>query len=85
MEHLPTVVGRGDFMPIFLSDIPLLFRRRIMKLDAALVQVSPPDSHGFCSLGGAVDCTRAAIQNAEYIIGKRTKRMLATSLHCVYS
>ncbi|XP_067941816.1 4-hydroxybutyrate coenzyme A transferase-like [Watersipora subatra] len=61
--------GRGDFMPIFLSDIPLLFRRNIIKLDVALIQVTPPDKHGFCSLGGAVDCTRSALQNATYIIG----------------
>ncbi|KAF6035391.1 hypothetical protein EB796_006303 [Bugula neritina] len=48
--------GRGDYLPIFLSDIPLLFRRNIVQLDAALVQVTPPNKHGFCSLGGAVDC-----------------------------
>lgn len=61
--------GRADFTPIFLSEIPLLFQRKIIDLDVALIQVSPPDKHGFCTLGPSVDCTRAAIQNAKYIIG----------------
>ena len=61
--------GRADFVPIFLSEIPLLFRRRVINLDVALIQVSPPDNHGFCTLGPSVDCTRAALQNAKYIIG----------------
>lgn len=62
--------GRADFTPIFLSEIPLLFQRKIIDLDVALIQVSPPDKHGFCTLGPSVDCTRAAIQNAKYIIGR---------------
>ncbi|XP_064649750.1 4-hydroxybutyrate coenzyme A transferase-like [Lineus longissimus] len=62
--------GRADFLPIFLSEIPHLFRRKILNLDAALIQVSPPDKHGFCTLGPSVDCTRAAIQNAKYIVGQ---------------
>ena len=61
--------GRGDFIPIFLSEIPLLFRRGIINLDVAMISLSPPDSHGFCSLGPNVDCTRSAVQNAKYIIG----------------
>lgn len=61
--------GRADFVPIFLSEIPLLFRRNIVQLDVALISVSPPDQHGFCTLGPSVDCTRAAIQNAKYIVG----------------
>jgi len=64
--------GRGDFIPIFLSEIPLLFRRGIINLDVAMISLSPPDSHGFCSLGPNVDCTRSAVQNAKYIIGKIT-------------
>src|SRR5690606_19622375 len=43
--------GRADYVPIFLSEVPALFRRNILPLDVALVQVSPPDKHGFCSLG----------------------------------
>lgn len=62
--------GRGDFTPIFLSEIPLLFRRNHIKLDMALIMVTPPDKHGFCSLGPSVDCTRAAIQNAKVIIAQ---------------
>lgn len=62
--------GRADYTPIFLGEIPLLFRRKILNLDVALISVSPPDKHGFCTLGPSVDCTRAAIQNAKYIIGK---------------
>jgi len=61
--------GRADFTPIFLSEVPLLFRRKILNLDVALIQVSPPDNHGFCTLGPSVDTTRAAIQNAKFIVG----------------
>ena len=42
------------------------------RLDVALIHVSPPDHHGFCSLGASVDCTRAAVQQAKYIIGRFT-------------
>jgi acyl-CoA hydrolase len=62
--------GRADFTPIFLGEVPLLFRRKILNLDVALIQVSPPDEHGFCTLGPSVDTARAAIQNARYIVGK---------------
>ena len=62
--------GRADFTPIFLSEVPLLFRRKVLSLDVALIHVSPPDTHGFCTLGPSVDITRAAIQNAKFIVGK---------------
>lgn len=62
--------GRADAIPIFLCEIPKLFRQNIINLDVALVSVSPPDKHGFCSLGPSVDCTRSAIQNAKYIIAQ---------------
>ncbi|CAG0925754.1 unnamed protein product, partial [Notodromas monacha] len=61
--------GRADFVPIFLSEIPLLFQRRAIELDVALIQVTPPNAHGFCSLGTSVDCVRAALTNARIIIG----------------
>ncbi|ESO89952.1 hypothetical protein LOTGIDRAFT_234063 [Lottia gigantea] len=61
--------GSADCTPIFLSEIPLLFRRNIINLDVALISVSYPDEHGYCSLGPSVDCTRAAVQNAKVIIG----------------
>ncbi|MES1918243.1 hypothetical protein MHBO_000241 [Bonamia ostreae] len=62
--------GKADFIPVFLSQIPKLFTDNVIDLDAALIQVSPPDKHGFCSLGTSVDCTRAAIKNAKIIIAQ---------------
>ncbi len=62
--------GAADYTPIFLSEIPNLFRRNHIKLDVVLVSVTTPDSHGFCSLGPSVDCVRAALQNSNYIIGE---------------
>jgi acyl-CoA hydrolase len=56
--------GRADYIPIFLSDVPALFRSGAMPIDVALIQVSPPDKHGFCSLGVSVDVARAAVQAA---------------------
>ncbi|XP_038060988.1 4-hydroxybutyrate coenzyme A transferase-like [Patiria miniata] len=70
--------GRGDYTPIFLSEIPLLFRRGVLGLDVALVHVTPPDKHGFCSMGISVDVTRAATQSARYIIGQLNKKMPRT-------
>lgn len=70
--------GRADSTPIFLGEIPLLFRRKILSLDVALLQVTPPDEHGFCSLGPSVDCTRAAIQNAKYIVAQVNKNQPRT-------
>lgn len=61
--------GRADFIPVFLSDIPDLFRNE-MNVDVALVQVSPPDKHGYCSLGVSVDIARSAIDTARYIIAQ---------------
>jgi acyl-CoA hydrolase len=60
--------GNADYLPIFLSEVPGLFRQGIMSIDMALVQVSPPDKHGYCSLGVSVDATRAALQEAEKAI-----------------
>ncbi|CAM9293651.1 unnamed protein product [Choristocarpus tenellus] len=70
--------GRADYLPIFLSETPLLFRRGIIPLDVAMVQVSPPDRHGYCSLGTSVDCTRAALQCAKVVIGQVNKHMPRT-------
>ncbi len=61
--------GRADCMAVFLSELPLLFKRRIINLDVALIQCSIPDFQGYCSLGTNVDCTRAAIKNAKRIVG----------------
>lgn len=60
--------GRADFIPVFLSDIPDLFKKGILPLDVALVQVSVPDQHGYCSLGASVDIARSAVNTAKTII-----------------
>lgn len=60
--------GDADYIPIFLSEVPHLFNRGIIKLNAALIQVSPPDKHGFCSMGVSVDASRAAVNNAVLVI-----------------
>lgn len=61
--------GRGDFIPVFLSDIPDLFKT-VLPVDVALVQVSPPDKHGYCSLGVSVDIARSAVNTAKYVIAQ---------------
>lgn len=61
---------QGDYIPIFLSEIHLLFRKNILPLDVAIVQVSPPDKHGFCSLGVSVDIALPAIQTAKKVIAQ---------------
>jgi 4-hydroxybutyrate CoA-transferase len=62
--------GDADFIPIFLSDIPSLFLTGQVRLDAALLQVSPPDAHGYCTLGTSVDAALAASQCARLIIAE---------------
>ena len=62
--------GYGDYIPVFLSDIPLLFRQNVLPLDVAMVMVSPPDAHGYCSLGCSVDVSLAAVQTARYVIAE---------------
>jgi acyl-CoA hydrolase len=58
----------GDYIPVFLSEIHWLFRRNILPLDVAFIQVSPPDKHGYCSLGVSVDITLPAIQTAKIVV-----------------
>ncbi len=70
--------GRGDYIPVFLSDIPNLFRKNILPLDVALVQVSPPDKHGYCSLGVSVDVASTAIKTAKYVIAQVNPKMPRT-------
>lgn len=62
--------GLSDYVPVFLSEIDLLFKRNILPLDVAMIQVSPPDAHGYCSLGPSVDVTLSAIQNARYVLAE---------------
>ncbi|MBQ0152783.1 MAG: acetyl-CoA hydrolase/transferase family protein [Chryseobacterium sp.] len=58
----------GDFIPVFLSEIPILFRNNILALDTAVITVSPPDKHGFCTLGTSVDIAKSAVECAKKII-----------------
>ncbi len=69
--------GRADYIPVFLSDIPDLFRRE-MKIDVALVQVSSPDKHGYCSLGVSVDIARSAVNTASLLIAQVNPRVPRT-------
>lgn len=62
--------GRSDFVPIFLSDIPDLFKRQMMPLDWAFIHVSTPDRHGHCTLGPSVDVTRAAVDHAAKVVAQ---------------
>ncbi|MBL6956193.1 MAG: acetyl-CoA hydrolase/transferase family protein [Chlorobium phaeobacteroides] len=70
--------GLADAIPIFLSDVPALFYRNVLPLDVALVHVSPPDRHGFCSLGVSVDAARAAVHTARYVIAQVNPNMPRT-------
>lgn len=70
--------GRADYVPLFLSELPKLFRRREQQVDTALVQVSPPDQHGNCSLGISVEATAAACEVAGRIIAHINPRMPRT-------
>lgn len=70
--------GNGSYTPVFLSELPLLFKRRIIPLDVALIHVSVPDKHGYCSLGVSVEATLAAIDNAKYVIAQVNKQMPRT-------
>jgi acyl-CoA hydrolase len=76
-ENIRTAVndGRADYVPIFLSEIPLLFRNNVLPLDVALVHVSPPDKHGYCSLGTSVDIALAAVRTARTIIAQVNPNM----------
>ena len=67
--------GNGSYTPIFLSDMPLLFDRKHVKVDVVLIQVSPPDKFGFCSMGVSVEACKSAIRNAKYVIAKVNKQM----------
>jgi 4-hydroxybutyrate CoA-transferase len=70
--------GRADFMPIFLSDIPGLFKTRRVPLDVAVVQLSPPDQHGNCTLGPSVDAARAAVDHASVVLAEINRQMPRT-------
>jgi acyl-CoA hydrolase len=73
--------GRADFTPVFLSEIPSLFRDGVLPIDVALVQVSPPDAHGFCRLGLSVATARAAVDHATIVIAEINPRVPRTMGH----
>lgn len=70
--------SRGRYVPIFLSEIPLLFTNGYLPLDVAIVQVSPPDQHGFCSLGTSVDAAWTAVRSARKVIAQVNPKMPRT-------
>ncbi len=67
--------GRADYVPVFLHEIPRLFRADLLPIDMALVQVSPPDEHGFCSFGVGVECTMAAAHSARTVVAQVNESM----------
>lgn len=69
--------GRADYTPVFLSEAPSLFRGPL-PIDVALLQVTPPDAHGFCRLGASVACARAASDSAKTVIGLVNPQVPAT-------
>ncbi len=70
--------GNGSYTPVFLSEVPNLFRKGALKVDVVLIQVSPPDEHGFCSLGTSVEATVAAMECAKVVIAQVNKYMPRT-------
>jgi acyl-CoA hydrolase len=65
----------GGYLPVFLSEIPQLFEKGILPLDVAMVQVSPPDSHGYCTLGTSADVAISAVKNARLVIAQVNPQM----------
>jgi acyl-CoA hydrolase/GNAT superfamily N-acetyltransferase len=70
--------GRADFMPVFLSEVPALVRSGRVRIDVALIQVSPPDRHGYVSLGVSVDVVRAAVESAALVLAEVNPKMPRT-------
>ena len=70
--------GPADYIPVFLSEVPSLFRNGVLPLDVALLQVSPPDKHGYCSLGVSVDASNAALESANHVVVQINPRMPRT-------
>jgi acyl-CoA hydrolase len=67
--------GNGSYTPVFLSELPVLFKRNILPVDVALIHVSTPDRHGYCSLGVSVEATIAALENAKHVIAQVNPQM----------
>lgn len=79
----PIAAGRADFIPVFLSDIPALFTSRRIALDVALLTLTPPDGHGFASLGPSVDAALAAARSATTVLAEVNTRSPRTTGHSV--
>lgn len=79
-QNIRTLINEdaGDYVPVFLSQIPQLFQQKILELDVALIQVSVPDQHGYCSLGTSVDIAKAAVENSATIIALVNPKMPRT-------
>jgi acyl-CoA hydrolase len=70
--------GRADYIPVFLSDIPRLMQRGVITVDVALLNVTPPDHHGFCSLGTSVDVALQALRSARLVIAQINRKLPRT-------
>lgn len=70
--------GNGSYTPVFLSELPRLFKQRVLELDVVLIHVSVPDRHGYCSLGVSVEAALAAIDNAKTVIAQVNPQMPRT-------
>lgn len=70
--------GRAEFIPVFLSDIPVLFENRRIPLDVAVLQVSPPNAHGQCTLGTSCDAAKAAADSARIVVAEINEKMPCT-------
>lgn len=79
-ENVREIVNRenGSYVPVFLSEIHLLFEKGILPIDVALIHISPPDKHGYCSLGTSVDIVPSAIKNAKHVIAQVNPQMPRT-------
>ncbi|MEB3198883.1 MAG: acetyl-CoA hydrolase/transferase C-terminal domain-containing protein [Candidatus Sericytochromatia bacterium] len=75
--------GQADFIPVFLSDIPHLMRQGLLPIDVAIVQLSPPDHHGWCSLGTSVDVAHQAVLSARVVVAEINAQMPRTMGDCV--
>lgn len=70
--------GNGSYTPVFLSELPRVFRKKVLQVDVVFIQVSPPDAHGYVSLGVSVEATRAAIEMAQMVVAQVNPRMPRT-------
>ncbi|MBA4152983.1 acetyl-CoA hydrolase/transferase C-terminal domain-containing protein [Flavobacterium sp.] len=70
--------GNGSYTPVFLSELPMLFRKKVLPLDVVFIHVSPPDRHGYCSLGVSVEASLAAVENAKIVVAQVNPNMPRT-------